>query len=86
MIVAGKLHKHSGDDDDEPPPIMRVHRAYRDNCIEFAEVLGCQVDYVAHWFEQFTLMHMREQGMHKNLAAWVAWRNLQMFFGDCEEC
>ena len=63
----------------QPPPIERIHRAYRDDVIEFAEAFGCTPNWLAAYFEEFTFMRMHEMGAHKNLAAWMAWN-------DCIAC
>ena len=73
MIMAGKEQRN-------PPPIERIHRAYRECVTEFAEQWGCEVDWLANWFEQFAFLRIKEQGMHKNLAAFLAWQDCLGFF------
>ncbi len=63
-----------------PPPMERIHRAYREPCAEFADALGWDRESIAHWFEQFALLRMREQNMPSNLAAWMAMRDVRAFF------
>jgi hypothetical protein len=70
MIVPGQSNK-------QLRPIERIHRAYRDECVQFAEDYGFQADYVATWFEQLCLMHQFESKMHKNVAAWLAMRHVR---------
>lgn len=74
MNVAGKLN--------EPRrlPIDRIHRAYREGVVDFAESFGYDENYIATYFEEFTLMREFEQGMAKNLAAFVAWQDVQACF------
>jgi len=62
------------------PPIDRIHRAYRDSCIEFANALGWDRNSIADWFEQFMFMRMKEQSFSRNLAAWQAMRDVRAFF------
>lgn len=71
--MAGKTQKPAR-------PIDRIHRAYRDWCLDFAQTFGCEPDWLANWFEQFTFMRQAEQGMHKNLAAYMAQRDCVAFF------
>jgi hypothetical protein len=78
MQVAGKQNRKTKEE--KPPPIDRIHRAYRQPCIDLSDRLGWDKDIVADWFEQFTFMHMKEQGMAKNLAAFVSMRDLLAFF------
>ena len=75
-VVAGQPNE------DEPPPILRIHRAYRGWCVELADALGCDPDWLATWFEEFTYLHMHEQGMEKNLAAFMAKRDCLAWFVD----
>ena len=72
--VAGKLNEPRG------MPIDRIHRAYRERCCDFAEAFGYDENYIATYFEEFALMRVFEQGMHKNLAAFVAWQDVQACF------
>jgi hypothetical protein len=64
----------------QPPPIERIHRAYREPCMEFADDLGWDRNVIAGWFEQFQLIRMSEQGWPRNLAAWMAMRDVHAFF------
>jgi hypothetical protein len=74
-VVAGKLNQKN-----PPRPIDRIHRAYRGWVVEFSESFGCEVDWLAHWFEQFTFMRIVEQKMPKNLAAFMAKQDCLGFF------
>jgi len=73
------------ENEEEPLPIERIHRAYREWVVEFSKTLGCGEDWLATWFEEFTHMRMYEQGMHKNLAAWMAKRDCLAWFSDAVE-
>lgn len=66
--VAGKLNKQDA--------IDRIHRAYREKCIDFATEFGYDIERIAGWFEQCAFMRVREQGMHFNLASWMAMRDV----------
>jgi hypothetical protein len=62
------------------PPIERIHKAYRKPCADFAETLGWDKNTIADWFEQCQLMRMKEQGWPRELAAWMAMRDLRALF------
>jgi hypothetical protein len=64
----------------DPQPIDRIHKAYRESTTDLAETLGWDVNTLACWFEQFQLIRMKEQGWPRNLAAWMAERDLRAFF------
>ncbi len=70
--VAGQTNKQHATE--------RIHRAYRDRLLEMADTFGFEREYLAMWFEQFTLMRQREQSMERNLAAFCAWQDLEGFF------
>lgn len=61
-------------------PIDRIHRAYREGVVEFCEAYGFDENWIATHFEQFAFMRIREQGMGKHLAAFMAWQDVQACF------
>jgi hypothetical protein len=80
--VAGQSNKK------QKRPINRIHRAYREPCIEFADNYGYQHDWIATHFEEFWLMRQFECRMHSNLAAYCAMRDVYACFfkqgaGEC---
>lgn len=74
MIVAGRPNKP------QPAPIDRIHRAYRDDVIEFADSYGFKRNEIAEYFEQFMLIRMFHAQWPKNLAAWMAMRDVLACF------
>lgn len=71
--MAGKTQR-------KPTPIERMHRAYREEVEDMADSFGFDADWLATHFEWFTCMRQFEQDMPRNLAAFMAWRDVQASF------
>jgi hypothetical protein len=69
MIVSGEHNK-----------VLKRAGAYAKRCAEFADSMGWNVDTIVQWWEQFSLMRIKESGWPRPLAEWMAWRDVVAFF------